>query len=134
MAWESSARLVGDVDGDGVADQVFVGRRPASFIIGVVKGPASAKSGTWVFEFPIAPDAQNDVTTADMAVSFEKPVPYTEAEVPAPGKDAAGSRLRAALEDAAKRGMKAIIMSDGRTDPFHIYWNPITRRFEWWRV
>ncbi len=135
VAWERSARLVGDVDGDGVADLVFVGRRSARFVIGVVKGPGSAKSETWLLEFPIAPDAQDGVTTADMTLSFGKPVTYTEGDVPAPAEgDEKDSRLRTALDAAAKRGMKAILISDGRTDPVHIYWNPIARRFEWWRV
>lgn len=139
VVWEHAPRLDGDVDGDGSPDLVFVGHLPAAVLIGVVTGSASAATNSWVLPLQLSAGAQDGIGKSNPSVSFEMPVgAYGAASLcesqPTTESCSAELRLKTALGKAATRGMKGIAISDNASDPFHVYFNPVTRRFEWWRA
>lgn len=116
--WEAKSRIEGDFDLDGTPDYALAGTREDHFVVGIVQGPLPANTGdsrAWTLAFPW--DGQEDALCSRNAKIT--PEPLEENEGPKP--------------EHPKKGL-GINLYDGECDAFHIYWNPKSKDFEYWRL
>jgi hypothetical protein len=113
--WDAKSLLQGDLDLDGTPDYALAGTRNDHFVVGIVHGPVKTDSAVWTLDFPW--DGEEDALCSRNAkITLE---PLEENEGPKP--------------EHPKKGL-GINLHDGECDAFHIYWNPKSKEFEYWRL
>lgn len=116
--WAAKSLLQGDLDLDGTPDYAVAGTQDDRFVVGIVHGPLPANiadSRSWTLGFPW--DGQEDaLCTKNAKITLE---PLEENEGPKP--------------EHPRKGL-GINVYDGECDAFHIYWNPKSKDFEYWRL
>jgi hypothetical protein len=114
--WDAKSALRADLDQDGVDDHALAGIRGDRFVVGIVQGPAGSGSRHWALEFPWTTGSQEALCSRNARIKVEDLEEDGRAE-PARGKPG-----------------KGINLYDGDCDDFHIYWDPESKRFDWWRL
>jgi hypothetical protein len=113
--WNAKSLLQADLDLDGTPDYALAGTQEDHFVVGIVHGPLKSDSQAWTLDF--AWDGEEDALCSKNAkITLE---PLEENEGPKP--------------EHPKKG-QGINLYDGECDAFHIYWNPKTKEFEYWRL
>ena len=113
--WDAKSLIQGDFDLDGTPDFALTGLQGDRFVVGIVHGPASSDSQAWTLDFPW--DGEEDALCSKKAKI--SPEPLEENEGPKP--------------EHPRKGL-GINLHDGQCDAFHIYWNPQSKDFEYWRL
>jgi hypothetical protein len=114
--WDARSALRADLDRDGVEDHALAGLRKDRFVVGIVQGPIGPGSRHWTLEFPWGPGSQDSLCSRNARIRLEDL-----------------DEDHAAESAKAKKG-KGIALYDDLCDAFHIYWDPDSKRFEWWRL
>lgn len=113
VQWNPQSLLEADLDQDGRADYALIGLRKDRVVVGVVRGPLTPGSPVWTLDFPVNGGGEDALCSPDAKIAVEP------------------------LSDEAKthgsEGM-GINLHDDKCDAFHIFWNPETKKFEWWRL
>jgi hypothetical protein len=116
--WNAKSLLQGDLDLDGTPDYALAGTQDDHFVVGIVQGPVPANIGdsqAWTLDFPW--DGEEDALCSKNAkITLES---LEENEGPKP--------------EHPRKG-QGINLYDGECDAFHIYWNPKSKDFEYWRL
>jgi hypothetical protein len=113
--WDPRSQIQGDLDLDGTPDYALAGTQDDQFVVGIVRGPLAANSQAWTLAFPW--DSEEDALCSKNAkITLE---PLEENEGPKP--------------EHPRKGL-GINLHDGECDAFHIYWNPKSKDFEYWRL
>ncbi len=112
--WDAKSALRSDLDQDGVDDFAVAGTRKEGFVVGFVQGPVGPRSRHWTLEFPWKPGSQDSLCSRHAKIRLED-LP----EEDRPPKVKAG---------------KGVTLYDDRCDSFHIYWDPESQSFDWWRL
>ena len=115
-AWDAKSALRADFDQDGVDDYALAGIHGDRFVVGIVQGPAGPGSRHWTLEFPWSSGSQDALCSRNARIKVE------DLEE--------GGGTQPAL---AKPG-KGINLHDDRCDAFHIYWDPESKSFDYWRL
>lgn len=118
VTWDLATRLVGDVDGDGIADSAFVGRAAAAVHIGLLRATGDSAE---VLAFPVA-NAQQAVCARTAVLTFES-MDYDPS-------DAVG-KIVGFQRSPTSRGLR---LDDGNCDPIHLFWNVSSHHLDWWRA
>jgi len=113
VQWNAQSVLEADLDQDGRADYALTGTRKDRVVVGVVRGPVVPGTPVWTLEFPVKGGGEDALCSTDARITIEP------------------------LGDEAKtRGGEGvgINLHDDKCDAFHIFWNPETKKLEWWRL
>lgn len=118
VTWADAA-ATGDFDGDGVADEAYVGKLPDKVAVGVVLSSAKAPQ---ILVFAVDDQAHAAVCDDDVTLTAEL-LDYDPGQV------------QGGLEGFKLCGTcKGLKLDDGECDPIHLYWNTVQRRLGWWRL
>jgi len=137
VRWDDRAIVLAELTGDASKDGVFRGRTPDGGVaIGIVKGPIKANSQTWEIRIPVGRAGQDSLCAADVQITVEVPRPPLDGlGCGGRGPPAACSGLLAAVAWSKKKPEAVgLRIDDGKCDAFHVYWNPIMSKFDWWRL
>ncbi|HEV2843956.1 MAG TPA: hypothetical protein VG477_03850 [Thermoanaerobaculia bacterium] len=115
VQWDPASAIEADFDQDGTKDAALLGFRRDAAVVGIVQGPMSPRSRTWTLEFGWKGGGQHDLCSKEVGIDLER---LEELESP---------------EEIPLQGM-GINLHDDRCDAFHIFWDPETQRFDWWRL
>lgn len=116
--WNAKSLIQGDLDLDGTPDYALAGTQGDRFVVGIVQGPVTggrANSQVWTLEFPWDGD-EDALCSKDAKITLER---LEENEGPKPEHPGKGLGIN---------------LNDGECDAFHIYWNPKSKNFEYWRL
>ncbi len=130
VIWNSKSQIKGDFDYDGVADYALRGRKGAKLVVGVVKGAVTGKSKHWTLEFGEDAGDQGALCSIKTAVIAVDDIDKDYAEFASEYLEA---DYAARLKKLPKNS-KGIIISDGKCDSFHVFWDKKINQFTWWRV
>ena len=114
--WDAKSALRADFDQDGVEDDALAGIRGDRFVVGIVQGPAGPGSRHWTLEFPWSSGSQDALCSRNARIAIED------------------LEEDASVQPALAKAGKGINLHDDRCDAFHIYWDPESKRFDWWRL
>jgi hypothetical protein len=114
--WDAKSALRADFDQDGVDDHALAGIRGDRFVVGIVQGPAGPGSRHWTLEFPWSSGSQDALCSRNARIEIED----LEEE--------------GGTQQALAKPGKGINLHDDRCDAFHIYWDPESKKFDWWRL
>jgi hypothetical protein len=120
VQWQKAGRLRIDVDCDGKKDAVYLGRRAGTIYVGLVRASGAKPD---VLFFGIGGSTQASICAEPAEVAAEPRSEPGNPEVPAEAARVEGCP-----------GCKAIRLSGGECDSFHLYWNGKTKRLSWWRL
>jgi hypothetical protein len=121
-AWEPVSEVRADLDHDGVADYALRGLRKDRVVVGIVQGPLTADSRTWLLPFAWGKENQNALCSSKVKI---------EAEDLDDSATAGAKPARTPHKGAKGKGLS---LYDDRCDAFHIYWSAEERKFDWWRL
>ncbi len=113
-SWNEKSLIEGDFNLDGTSDSALSGVQGERFVVGIVSGKTGSELA-WTLDFPW--DGDEDALCSKSAKISPEPLEENEgpkAEHPAKGL--------------------GINLHDDRCDAFHIYWNPKSKDFEYWRL
>jgi hypothetical protein len=116
--WSSKSVLQGDLDQNGGADYAATGIRKDRVVVGIVEGPISGHSRTWVLDFPWKGGGEGALCSQHAKLTLEPLDPAT----------------RAGERKVARKPGVGLNLHDDRCDAFHIYWDPERKTFDWWRL
>ena len=119
VKWDSSSRVIGDVDCDGVADSAFIGRASTVVHVGLIRATAASPE---ILSFGVGGAAQ-DAVCSDKAALVVESLDYDPKD--AVGKVAGFKR---------STGCKGLNLGDGECDRIHMFWNSNTHHLDWWRA
>jgi len=121
-AWEPVSEVRADLDQDGVADYALRGLRKDRVMVGIVKGPLTAQSRTWLLPFTWGKESQNSLCSSKVKIEAEDL------------DDSATAGAKPARNPHKGVKGKGLSLYDDRCDAFHIYWSAEERKFDWWRL
>lgn len=112
-----------DVNCDGMKDEVFTAVGHARFYVGVVVGSGTVKARQSVVSFELSGDSQSS-----FCGKFESltPEPLTPEIAETAGEVPDGYR--------AGKGCEGLKLVTGECDSFHLFWNHVDNRLDWWRL
>jgi hypothetical protein len=115
VQWNPQSLLEADLDQDGRADFALTGTRKDRVVVGVVRGPVVPGTPVWTLEFPVKGGGEDALCSAEAKITIEP------------------------LDDEERTHRKGgpgmgINLHDDKCDAFHIFWNPETKKLEWWRL
>jgi hypothetical protein len=113
VVWKTESLLTADFNRDGQSDYVLGGVKDDRFIVGILSGPLTSRSKSWFIEFS---REQNSLCSLDAVIKLEALNEDVVGHAPGSGTEKVGIELQ-----------------NGECDSFHIYWDPKTRKFTWWR-
>lgn len=118
VTWDDASPIIGDVDGDGVADSAFVGRSSSAVHVGLIRAHQDR-----VETLPFR------VGNSEMAVCAATAILQTESLDYDPSE--AHGAIPGFVRSTVRVGLK---LDDGDCDPIHLFWNVSTRHLDWWRA
>ncbi len=128
--WVEKSLIRGDFDYDGVTDYALRGRQKGFFVLGIVKGAASAKSKHWTMQFGEDAGDQGSLCSVKSAVITVTDLDKDYIEFAAEYlEDDFAARLK-----KLPKNSKGINISDGMCDSFHVLWDARAKQFIWWRL
>ncbi|HEX6900506.1 MAG TPA: hypothetical protein VF789_12355 [Thermoanaerobaculia bacterium] len=115
VQWDAASQRKADFDQDGQQDAAFLGFRKDKAVVGIVQGPMTSRRRISLLEFDRGGGGQDDLCSEKVGIDLER---LEELESP---------------EEVPVKGI-GVNLHDDRCDAFHIYWDPVNRRFDWWRL
>lgn len=119
VSWAADSAVVADIDCDGIADTVVVGRKRGELHVGFAR---AANPDVQILVFDVGRNAKNAVCGVRAGVTLES-LDWDPAE-----------RGLAKLEGFRRSATcKGVGLGDGDCTPAHIFWSYSTRHVEWYQ-
>lgn len=115
VQWDAASQQKADFDQDGQQDAAFLGFLKDKAVVGIVQGPMTSRRRISTLEFHWGGGGQGDLCSKEVGIDLER---LEELESP---------------EEVPVKGI-GVNLHDDRCDAFHIYWDPVKQRFDWWRL
>ncbi len=115
VQWDAASQQKADFDQDGQQDAAFLGFRKDKAVVGIVQGPMTSRRRISTLEFGWKSGGQDELCSKEVGIDLER---LEELESP---------------EEVPVQGI-GVNLHDDRCDAFHIYWDPVNHRFDWWRL
>ena len=136
VAWSADTGLVADVTFDKKPERIYWGRADSMFVIGIIECDRDRPAGAWKFEL-----APMECPSGAIVVTLERPeIPQTHYDDECLGLDERLDCIElATLMERVTEGLKSYKDAKGlrigprECDAFHLFWDPVDRRFRAWQ-
>lgn len=119
VVWEPQSAFVADIDCDGKADSVFVGRSTDQIDVAIIRAATPVLEGV---PFGTHGGAQDAMSSSKARLTLES-LDYDP-------RDADMGEIPGFLRSKTCQGLN---LDDGDTDPVHFFWNHTSHHLGWWR-